>query len=549
MQAFLAFLGILSAIILMVGFSWPAKRVLPLSWFITAIIAVLFWRISLREALAFSLFGACRALDVLLIIAGAILLLNTLRETGALESIRDGFSGISSDRRIQAIVIGWMFGSFIEGASGFGTPAALAAPLLVLLVGLGFPPLAAAVVALVYNSTPVSFGAVGTPIYGAMSTLTLPGGNEQVFMSELVRYVAVTHALVGFIVPLLGLCLLTRYFGKNRSIREGLEAAPFALFAGIVFVIPYTVAAFFLGPEFPSLIGGLVGIPILIVAAHRRFLVPKDTWSFDDESEWPDAWRGKLELSTRQGDSMPLWKAWLPYGLIAAVLVLTRLPGVGLRQVLTEQALVVPDILGVPGLTYRLRWAYLPGIIPFGMVAVAVQIVSRLKLKTVAGVFRSTGRQIYGAAIALFFGVAMVQVMLQSGDNPLGLSSMMRVMAEAAAAMSGRAFVIFSPLIGVLGSFMTGSNTMSNVLFASFQFDTALILGLTPLFLVVLQVVGGAIGNMVCINNIVAVSATVGLEGVEGNIIRRNIIPCIIYAFLATLFVSILIFSGASPKL
>ncbi len=123
----------------------------------------------------------------------------------------------------------------------------------------------------------------------------------------------------------------------------------------------------------------------------------------------------------------------------------------------------------------------------------------------------------------------------------------MGVLAEAAAAASGRAFLVISPFVGVLGSFMTGSNTVSNILFASFQYDTAVILSLPPLFMVVLQVVGGAIGNMVCVNNIVAVSATVGLEGSEGLIIRKNIVPVLIYALLAAAFVGMLIFLGVDP--
>jgi lactate permease len=546
MYAVLAFAGIFFAIVTMVGLNWPAKRVLPLSWFMTLCVACVFWKIPLRNTIAFSIFGAFRALDVLLIIFGAILLLNTLRETGALGIIRKGFSGLSPDRRVQAVVIGWMFGAFIEGASGFGTPAALAAPLL---VGLGFPPLAAAVITLVYNSTPVSFGAVGAPVYGAMSTLMIPAGAEKAFLSDLVRYVALTHGIIGLFIPLLGLCLMTRFFGKNRSFREGLEAAPFALFAGLVFVVPYSVTAFFLGPEFPSLIGGLVGIPALILAVRRGFLVPGHVWTFVEIGEWPEHWRGSLDVQHEVRVSLPLWKAWLPYGLIAAILVVTRIPEFGMRQILSSQAIVVANILGTEGLTYRMNWAYIPGIIPFSLVAVFVQMTSKMGPGRMAGIWKNTGRQISGAALALIFGVALVQIMLKSDANPQGLSSMMRVMAEAAAALSGKAFVLLSPLVGVLGAFMTGSNTMSNVLFTSFQFDTALILGLSPLLMVVLQVVGGAIGNMICINNIVAVSATVGLEGAEGTIIRRNIMPCLIYAALATIFVSFLMMSGSRPWL
>jgi len=151
------------------------------------------------------------------------------------------------------------------------------------------------------------------------------------------------------------------------------------------------------------------------------------------------------------------------------------------------------------------------------------------------------------ASVALVFGVAMVQVMLQSGDNPIGLSSMMRVMAEAVAGLTGSAYLVVAPLVGVLGSFMTGSNTVSKILFTSFQYDTALILGLPVALMVVLQVVGGAVGNMVCVNNIVAVSATVGLQGAEGTIIRRNIGPCLVYSLLVALFVAGLVALGVDP--
>jgi len=524
----------------MVGFNWPAKRVLPLSWLITFCVSRLLWHIPIRDNVAFSIFGAFKALDVLLIIFGAILLLNTLQSTGALEVIRDGFSGLSPDRRVQAIVIGWMFGGFIEGASGFGTPAALAAPLL---VGLGFPPLAAAVVTLMFNSTPVSFGAVGAPVYGAMSTLTLHAGDAPAFLTALVRSVALIHGFVGLFIPLMGLCLMTRFFGKNRSFREGLEAAPFALFSGLVFVVPYVATAFFLGPEFPSLIGGLVGIPVLIWAVRRDFLVPRTGWNFPKEDE--GLWRHRHPVDAAR--RYPLWKAWLPYGIIAAILVVTRVPELGLKRILSSQTITVPNILGFEGLTYRLNWAYIPGIIPFALVAVLLQLTSKLRPGRIIRIWKDTVRQISGAAVALFFGVALVQFMLRSGANPRGFSSMMRVMAEAAAALSGKAFIMLSPLIGILGSFMTGSNTMSNILFASFQFDTALILGLSPLLMVALQVVGGAIGNMICINNIVAVSATVGLDGVEGTIIRKNIIPSLVYAVLATIFVSILMLGGVRP--
>ena len=533
MYALIALLPILLTIVLMVGLNWPAKRTLPVAWLLAAVLAAVFWRLGLREVMGFSIFGALKSLDVLLIIVGAIFLLNTLRESGSLAAISRGFSGITPDRRIQAIIIGWMFGAFLEGASGFGTPAGLCAPLL---VALGFPPLAAAIVALVFNSTPVSFGAVGAPIFGAMSVLPLKGGEADVFASQLCRWVAITHIIGTLVIPPLAVCMLTRFFGKNRSLKEGLAAVPFAVFAGVVFLVPYLVTAFTLGPELPSLIGGLIGLPIVIAAARKGFLMPKNVWTFPEgtASGAPEGERA----------TMPLWKAWLPYGLIAAILVVTRLPQLGLQDVLKSLTLTVRNILGIDGLTYGLRWAFIPGIIPFALVALLVQAASRMDGGRILGIGKVTLTQVSGAAIALVTGVAMVQLMLKSEQNPAGMSGMMTAIAEAAAYLTGRAFIFISPLVGVLGAFMTGSNTVSNILFASFQYRTALAIGIAPLALVVLQVVGGAVGNMVCVNNIVAVSATVGLEGNTGLIIRRNIVPCVIYSVLVALVMIALVATG-----
>ncbi len=130
--------------------------------------------------------------------------------------------------------------------------------------------------------------------------------------------------------------------------------------------------------------------------------------------------------------------------------------------------------------------------------------------------------------------------MLNSADNGAGLPSMLTAMVQAMAAIGGSFYILVSPFIGVLGSFMSGSNTVSNILFSSLQYETADILTLPTVLIVALQVVGGGIGNMVCINNIVAVSATVGITGVEGKVIRRNFIPMVIYSLAAGVLVLVL---------
>ncbi|MFA9371796.1 MAG: L-lactate permease [Labilibaculum antarcticum] len=549
MDALLAFSPILLTIVLMVGFNWGAKKALPLSLLLSVIVAYTVWEIDIFHIMGYSVFGFLKALDILIIIFGAILILNTMKLSGAMTTINNGFSGITKDRRIQAIIIGFMFGAFIEGAAGFGTPAALAGPLL---VGLGFPPLAAAMVALIYNSVPVPFGAVGTPISGgAMVTLEQNlshiGANPDVFKMALTEWVAIPNALVGIFIPLLGIMVMTKFFGKEKSIKPALAAAPFAIFAGLAFSIPYVIIASTLGPDLPSLLGAFIGLGIIIFAAKRGFLMPKTPWDFPPKSEWAANWKSKESTGDTGEAKMGLAKAWMPYALIAIILVVTRIPSLGLKGWLASQTLTLSDIFGIEGLTYVLKWAYLPGTIPFILVAVITNFVYKMPMKMVVSSWKTTFKQITGAAIALLAGVAMVQLMLKSGTNGAGMDSMLTTMATAIADLSGNAYPIIAPLVGVLGSFMSGSATVSNLLFSSLQFETATILGIPQVLIVAVQSIGAALGNMICVNNVVAVCATVGCIGAEGTIIRRNAIPAFIYYLMVMVIVVILISSGFNP--
>ncbi|MBI9058884.1 MAG: L-lactate permease [Labilibaculum sp.] len=549
MDALLAFSPILLTIVLMVGLNWGAKKALPLSLLLAVIVAYTVWEIDLFHIMGYSVFGFLKAMDILIIIFGAILILNTMKLSGAMTTINNGFSGITTDRRIQAIIIGFMFGAFIEGAAGFGTPAALAGPLL---VGLGFPPLAAAMVALIFNSVPVPYGAVGTPISGgAMVTLEQNlsdiGANPEVFKMALTEWVAIPNAIVGIFVPLLGIMIMTKFFGKEKSIKPALAAAPFAIFAGLAFAVPYVVIASTLGPDLPSLLGAFIGLGIIIFAAKRGFLMPKESWDFPPKSEWDKSWLSNDSTGDTGEAKMGLVKAWMPYVLIAIILVVTRIPSLGLKGWLAAQTITLSNIFDIEGLTYVLKWAYLPGTIPFILVAVITNFMHKMSPKQVLTSWKTTFKQISGAAIALFAGVAMVQLMLKSGTNGAGMDSMLTTMATAIADLSGNAYPIIAPIVGVLGSFMSGSATVSNLLFASLQFETATILGIPQVLIVAVQTIGAALGNMICVNNVVAVCATVGCIGAEGTIIRRNAIPAFIYYLAVMIIVVILISSGFNP--
>jgi lactate permease len=548
MYALIAFIPIVLIIGLLVGLNLPAKRVMPIAWIVCSVLALTVWKMDFTHVAGYSIFGALKGFDVMITIFGAILILNTLKRSGAMASINHGFRGISTDRRIQAIIIAWLFGAFIEGAAGFGTPAALAGPLL---VGLGFPPLAAALVALICNSTPVSFGAVGTPTITALSTVESnilgAGYTTEMFRTIYTRFVAYTHGLSGILIPFLAVAMLTWFFGKKRSIKPALEVLPFAIFSGLAFVVPYALIATFIGPELPSLLGALIGLVIVITAAKKGFLVPKTTWDFPEESQWESDWRSEFTEKADDKATMSLAKAWSPYVLIALILVVTRIPQLGLPKILKSLKIVLPNILGIQKLNYELLWAWQPGVIPFILIAIVTIFIHKMSKEAVKTAWRDALKQCSGAAIAMLFGVGLVQLMLNSKVNTIGLESMMTVMAKSLAAVFGNAFPVVSPFIGILGAFISGSNTVSNMLFAPMQFETASLLNMAPVWILSLQCVGGAIGNMICVNNVVAACATVGVTGVEGKIIRRNMIPLIIYTVIVIAFAGIFMLSGYDP--
>jgi len=548
MSALLAFIPILAAIILMAGLNWPATKALSLSLLIAIGVAFFYWKMTLPFIFGYTFFGFLKAVDILIIIFGAILILNTLKISGAMTTINNGFSGISSDRRVQVIIIGFMFGSFIEGAAGFGTPAALAGPLL---VGLGFPPLAAAIVALIFNSVAVPFGAVGTPIFGAMSTfgsnIEALGLAPDAFMMSLTKWIAIPNLFAGIFIPLLGLMIMTRMFGESKSIKPALAAAPFAILAGLAFTVPYVLIAIIFGPELPSLVGAFIGLGIVVYAAKKNFLVPKDDWDFPEKSLWPEVWQSSVDTGSTGEAKMSLLKAWAPYLLIAIILVVTRIPEFGLKNFLVNQDFTFYNVANISGLTYELKWAYLPGTIPFILVALFTHFMYKMPLKDVKDAWVLTFKQLKNAAIALFAGVGMVQLMLNSDVNTTGMDSMLTEMAVAASNLSGSAYPLFATAIGALGSFMSGSATVSNILFMSFQFETAVLLDLSPVLITAMQGIGAGIGNMICVNNVVAVAATVGCIGAEGQIIRTNALPALFYFLLITVIVGALILAGVNP--
>jgi len=555
--ALCAFSPILLAAILLIGLRWPARRAMPLVFLLTVGVALFVWDMSFNRVLASTLQGLVITAGVLWIIFGAILLLNTLKHSGGITAIRAGFTTISPDRRIQAIIIAWLFGCFIEGASGFGTPAAIAAPLL---VAIGFPALAAVMLGMMVQSTPVSFGAVGTPIIigvnGGLDSaaigaqLVAQQSSWDAFLQLITNEVAILHALTGTLMPVLMVLMLTRFFGKEKSWKAGFEALPFALFAGLAFTVPYAITGILLGPEFPSLLGGLIGLAIVTFAARKGFLMPRKPWDFADASEWPSDWLGSVEMKLDELTAKPMstFRAWLPYVLVGLLLVVSRtVPEIG--AFMKSVVLLFPNLLGETGVNADFMPLYLPGGI-LVLVVLATFFLHGMKARELGAALGESTKVLLGAGFVLLFTVPMVRILINSGVNGAELASMPITMARFVADSVGGIYPLLAPTIGALGAFIAGSNTVSNMMLSQFQFGVATSLGVSSAMIIAAQAVGAAAGNMVAIHNVVAASATVGLLGREGTTLRRTIWPTLYYLLISGLLTLIAIYAlGVSDPL
>lgn len=534
--------------VLLAGFRWPAKYAMPVGYVVTLVIALSVWKMRPVAAVAATIEGLVIAVTLLYIVFGALLLLATVIASGAMSTIRAGFTSISPDRRVQAIIIGWLFGSFIEGASGFGTPAAVVAPLM---LALGFPAMAAVMVGLIIQSTPVSFGAVGTPMLVGVSG-GLKGGagvaeragemglSFEGMVAEIAFQTAAIHALVGLLIPLFIACFLTGFFGERRSFAEGLKVTPFALYASVAMTIPYVLVARFAGPEFPSLIGGLVGLGLVMYTSSKGFLMPKEIFDFGPRSSWDERWMGSLDtdhlgddLQTRK---MGIVTAWMPYVIIAVLLLATRLIDPLTQALRSDNPFVsIPftDILG-SGISTSWEWLYSPGTV-FLVTCLITYGLHRMHGDQIRRTWTVAGKQLLGTAVALLFALPLVRLLIRSGPDFTNsdIASMPVTLAEGAASLVGGSWPLMAPWIGALGAFIAGSNTVSNLTFSLFQFATGSEIGVPPETVVAAQAVGGAGGNPVAIHNIVAASATVGLLGREGDLIRKTALVTAYYCLAA----------------
>ncbi len=506
----LSFLPFVLLLFLIVWRRWPALYAMPLVWIITAISLFYIWELNIIWISASFIKGTLLSLEIMLIIFGAVWLIEILKVKGQIKYFQSLLSFISDDARVQVLIIAWLFGSLIEGVAGFGTPAALTAPLL---VSLGFTPFLSVVLALIANSTAVSFGAAGTPVLLGLGGL----GLERNFLEQLSTNIALIHLIASIIIPLALVYFIVSFKSEKNKFNDLSPAIPFALFAWLAFTVPYFLTAKYIGPELPSIIGGITGLIIVSLAAHFKFLTPKKIISFSKHK--------KHKYPLKQ-----ISLALLPYFLIVILLTLSRtIPTI--TKYISNISLSLNSILGV-NLSYKFLPLFTPSfyLILTGIICI---FIFKADKKEVSSTLKQTFSRVKYPTLALIFAVALVQLLLVSGNGNSNLQSMPLILAGFFADTFKNYFVLASPFVGMFGSFLAGSNTVSNLLFGTFQLETAKNLGMSVIIILSLQVVGGAVGNMIAIHNVLAAEATVNLRGAEGKIIRKTIGVAILYALIA----------------
>ena len=506
----------------------PSTIAFALAALMTYLVRIWFFKTSLNLAHAAVVSGLLQALTPISIVFGAIFFFVALERSGAMQTLRVWLDGVSRNPVAQLMIVGWSFIFLIEGASGFGTPAALAAPIL---VGLGFPPLRVAVLCIVMNAVPTSFGAVGTPTWFGFGSLGLSE-------SQLLRIglkAALMHSVAALIIPVIGL----RFVLDWKEIRRNLLFVELAVLASVV---PMALVATF-NYEFPSVVGGMIGLLTTIFLAQRGIGLTKDvskTGSPATPSTQPAGSQASDASLLRTGDVL---KALTPLLATVGILLLTRIPFFGLRQLLTSEAdwLAIPvGRLGVfsvsPSLVFQLRkilgedihWSYallyVPFILPFFVAAVLALMLYRCPATVLGQVAKETLARLRNPVIALFGALIFVQLLTIDGDR-----ASTRILGDALAGGTGDLWIYFAGFLGALGSFFSGSNTISNLTFGPIQLRIAQDLGISATTMLALQTVGAAMGNMVAVHNIVAVCAVLGLKDQEGAILKKTFIPTLLY--------------------
>lgn len=516
LSALMAFIPIVVFFLSLVVFKTKGHTAGFLTIVVAAILAVSVFGMPIDKMLYSFLYGALYGMwPIAWIIIAAIFLYKLTLKSGYFDILRESIIAITPDQRIQVILIGFCFGAFLEGAIGFGGPVAITAALL---VGLGLRPLYAAGLCMIANTAPVAFGAVGIPIIAMAGAVNVPAIE--------------ISAMAGHMLPPLSLFIPFFLIFLMNGFKGVKETWPVALVAGGSFAIVQFITATHLGPELPDIASAVVSI--ICVAVFLRFWQPKHIFTFDE------AVGGKATIEAKKYSTKEIVLAWMPFVLLIVVIViwtqgwfksLFAPEGVMAFSVFNFNFQSLAEIMQVaPVVPVEKGQVPVKSVFEFSLinttgtsillVALITMFMLKVKVGTAIQTFGETLNEMKFAilTIALVVGFAFI-------SNYSGMSATLAL----ALAQTGNAFAFFSPIVGWIGVFLTGSDTSSNLLFGTLQQLTARQLGVPEVLFLAANSVGGVVGKMISPQSIAIACAAVGLVGRESELFRYTVKYSIIF--------------------
>ena len=487
----------------------PAHKACLIGLLASAVLAHLVWAMPLPFLASAALEGFVFALlPILWIILAAFLTYNISLRTGAIDTIKALLSSISQDRRIQALLIAWGFGSFLEAVAGFGTAVAVPAALL---ISLGFKPFLAALICLLANTVAVAFGVVGIPVTTLAQVTSLP-------VTVLSEAIIVQLTPFVFCVPAFIILTLTRSLAGLAGVWLP------TLVSGASFGLAQFLTVRYIGPELPAILGSIAAFTSTVLVT--RLFPPKSVWRFAGEGPpEPDNTASTLAIRAQL-------RAWSPYlFLLLLVLLTSRLfPPVHTLLARASSSLLVYS--GSGGKPLVMAWLLTPGTLVMTS-AIIGGLLQGASPAILGRVLLATLNQLRKTAVTILCIVAMAKVLSYSG--------MIMSISTAMAALTGVYYALVSPVLGMLGTFITGSDTSANILFGQLQKEVALSIGIDPIWLAAANTSGACIGKLISPQSIAIASIAANLTGQEGALLLAAMRYAI--AFVAVLSVLVFVFA------
>lgn len=475
----------------------PGHKACPVALVITLVLSILVWKMPALDSFTGALEGIVMGLwPIVYIIIAAVFTYNLTTYSGSMETIKNMMTGVSSDKRILVLILAWGFGGFLEAIAGFGTAVAIPAGIM---ASLGFNPISAAVMCLIANTTPTAFGAIGLPVTTLAQVTDLN-------VMQLSYTVSIQLFVLILIIPF-ALVMIT---GGGVKAIKGVFGI--TLISGLAFAIPQIFVAKFLGAELPAIVGSLICMGVTVLVAKKLY------------NKEEAAGAVKVPLKTA-------FMAWLPFILVFVFIILCSSLFPFINGLLGSIKTSIPIYTGEGAKPYTFAWIACPGTLII-LAAYLGGLLQGLKFREISVVFGKTIKQMGKTAITVCSIVGLAKVM--------GYSGMITSIAMVLVAVTGGFYPLIAPIIGALGTFVTGSDTSANVLFGELQVQAAGSIGADPFWIAAANMAGATAGKMISPQSIAVATAATGLIGQEGKILTSTMKFCAVYVVI----IGIVVFFG-----